>query len=101
MTSNNVLFFKGDLIMTINYHCGELLSPALKSMAEKKLAKLEKYGLDEAVVDIHMAKEGKDFAMKLQLQSKEYNLLAKSSSSDMYKNIDDCLDKLISQINKK
>ncbi len=88
--------------MTINYHCGELLSPALKSMAEKKLAKLEKYGLgEEAVIDIHMAKEGKNFAMKLQLQSKEHNLLAKSSSSDMYKNIDDCLDKLISQLKKK
>lgn len=87
--------------MTKNYHCGDLLSPALQGMLEKKLAKLEKYELRDATIDVHMTKEGKDFVLKLQLQSPEHNLMAKSASSDMYKNIDDCLDKLISQINKK
>lgn len=86
--------------MTKNYHCGDLLSPALQGMLEKKLAKLEKYELKDAVIDVHMTKEGKDFVLKLQLQSPEFNLMAKSASSDMYKNIDDCLDKLISQIKK-
>lgn len=86
--------------MTKNYHCGDLLSPALQGMLEKKLAKLEKYELKDAVIDVHMTKEGKDFVLKLQLASKDHNLMAKSASSDMYKNIDDCLDKLISQIKK-
>ena len=86
--------------MTKNYHCGELLSPALQAMLEKKLAKLEKYELKDAVVDVYMSKEGKDFAMKLALQSDKHNLIAKSVSADMYKNIDECLTKLISQLVK-
>ena len=32
--------------MTKNYHCGNLLSPALEAMLDKKLAKLDKFGLD-------------------------------------------------------
>lgn len=84
--------------MVKNYHCGDLLSPALQSMVEKKLSKLDKYGLDDAVVDVHMSKEGNDFVLKMQLQSREYNILAKAKSNDMYKNIDDCLDRLNSQI---
>ena len=86
--------------MTKNYHCGELLSPALQSMVEKKLAKLDKYDLHDAVVDIYMTKEGKDFVLKIQLQSKEHSAMAKVQSSDMYKNIDDCLDKIVTQIKK-
>ena len=87
--------------MIINYHCGELLSPALKEMLEKKLEKLEKYELRDAAVDVHMAKEGKEFVLKLQLSSPECSLMAKSSSSDMYKNIDECISKLAAQIKKK
>lgn len=89
--------------MVKNYHCGDLLSPALQSMVEKKLAKLEKFGLNDMVVDVHMSKEGNDFALKLQLSSREHNLLAKAKSNDMYKNIDECIDKLSYQIreNKK
>lgn len=89
--------------MVKNYHCGDLLSPALQSMVEKKLAKLEKYGLNDAVVDVHMSKEANDFVLKLQLSSKEHNLLSKAKSNDMYKNIDECIDKLSYQIreNKK
>ena len=86
--------------MTKNYHCGELLSPALQAMLEKKLAKLDKYDLKDAVVDVHMAKEGKDFVLKLQLQSAEHNLMAKSASADMYKNIDECMNKLLAQLKK-
>ena len=88
--------------MIKNYHCGDLLSPALKDMVEKKLAKLDKYNFEpEAVIDITMSKEGKDFAMKLQLQANGVNAMAKAVSGDMYKNIDECLDKLNSQISKK
>jgi len=84
--------------MTKNYHCGNLLSPALESMLEKKLAKLDKFGLD-GVLDIYMKNEGKEqFELKIQLSSKDMNLLAKAVSKDMYKNIDECVDKLNSQI---
>lgn len=87
--------------MTKNYHCGDLLSPALKSMVEKKLAKLEKFGLSDANVDVHMAKEGSDFALKMQLQADEYNIMAKAKSGDMYKNIDECLDRLTIQLKEQ
>ena len=88
--------------MIKNYHCGDLLSPALKDMVEKKLTKLDKYDFEQdAVIDITMSKEGKDFAMKMQLQAEGINAMAKAVSGDMYKNIDECLDKLNSQINKR
>ena len=88
--------------MIKNYHCGDLLSPALKDMVEKKLAKLDKYNFEEdAVIDITMSKEGKDFAMKMQLQAEGVNAVAKAVSNDMYKNIDECLNRLNSQINKR
>lgn len=84
--------------MVKNYHCGELLSPALEAMLEKKLAKLDKFGLD-GVLDVYMKREGKDqFELKIQLTAEDLNLIAKSLSKDMYKNIDDCVDKLNSQI---
>ena len=89
---------KGELYMTKNYHCGDLYSPALEAMLDKKLAKLDKFGID-GVLDIYMKSEGKDqFELKIQLSSKDMNLLAKSVSKDMYKNIDICVDKLNSQI---
>ena len=88
---------KGELFMVINYHCGELLSPAIQSLLEKKLAKFDKYNLD-GVFDVYMTSQGKDFTLKIQLTSKEYDLFVKSVSKDMYKNIDDCVDKLNSQL---
>lgn len=87
--------------MTKNYHCGDLLSPALKTMVEKKLAKLDKFGLEDANVEIHMAKEGNDFALKMQLQADEYNLIAKAKSDEMYKNIDICVDRLTTQLKEQ
>lgn len=84
--------------MTKNYHCGNLLSPALKELVDKKLAKLDKYELTNANVDVHMTKEGLDYVLKMQLQSDELNLLAKAKSNDMYKNIDSCMDRLTSQL---
>lgn len=87
-----------EIVMVKNYHCGDLYSPALEAMLEKKLAKLDKFGID-GVLDIYMKNEGKDqFELKIQLSSKDLNLLAKSVSKDMYKNIDICVDKLNSQI---
>src|SRR5574344_1287209 len=89
--------------MVKNYHCGDLISPALQGMLEKKLSKLEKYDLaPESAVDIYMSKEGKSgFALKMQLTTKNYTLLSKAVSNDMYKNIDECIDKLSSQISEK
>lgn len=84
--------------MTKNYHCGNLLSPALEAMLDKKLAKLDKFGID-GVLDIYMKNEGKEqYELKIQLSAKDMNLLAKAVSKDMYKNIDECVDKLNSQI---
>ena len=48
-----------------------------------------------------MTKEGSEFAMKLQLESDEYNIIAKAKSNDMYKNIDDCLDRLTAQLKEQ
>lgn len=85
------------IVMVINYHCGELLSPAIQELLEKKLEKFDRYNLD-GVFDVYMSAQGKDFTLKIQLTSREYNLFAKSVAKDMYKNIDDCVDKLNSQL---
>ena len=87
--------------MQKNYHCGDLLSPALESLVEKKLNKLDKFELPNAIVDVHMAKEGNDFVMKMQLQADGVNIVAKSKSNDMYKNIDECVDRLTSQLKEQ
>ena len=87
--------------MQKNYHCGDLLSPALESLVEKKLNKLDRFELSNAVVDVSMAKEGNDFVMKMQLQADGVNILAKSKSDDMYKNIDECVDRLTSQLKEQ
>ena len=86
--------------MVKNYHCGDLLSPALESMLSKKLKKLEKFGVDPTV-DIYMSMEGKQFCLKIALKAKSYELMAKAVSDDMYKNIDECVDKLASGLVQK
>ena len=86
--------------MIKNYHCGDLLSPALESMLSKKLAKLDRFGVD-SVVDVYMSTEGRDYCLKLILKAKSYELMAKSVSNDMYKNIDDCVSKLNTQLVQK
>lgn len=86
--------------MVKNYHCGDLLSPALESMLSKKLKKLDKYGVDP-VVDIYMSMEGKKFCLKMILKAKSYELVAKAVNDDMYKNIDECVDKLAAGLIEK
>ena len=86
--------------MVKNYHCGDLLSPALESMVEKKLSKLEKFGVD-LVADIYMSMEGKQFCLKISLKARSYEVMAKAVSDDMYKNIDDCVAKLNAQLVEK
>ena len=88
--------------MTKNYHCGDLLSPALEGLIDKKLGKLDRFGLSEnANVDVHMTKEGGDFVMKMQLVADGVNIMAKAKSNDMYKNIDECVDRLTSQLKEQ
>ena len=49
--------------MNNKYNFGDLLSPALQSLVEKKLERLEKkYDLTNAHADVAMSKEGKDYA---------------------------------------
>lgn len=86
--------------MVKNYHCGDLLSPALEQMLSKKLAKLEKYGVNPTV-DIYMSMEGKQYCLKMSLKAKSYELMAKAVSNDMYKNIDECVNKLASGLVQK
>lgn len=88
--------------MNNKYNCGDLLSPALQSLVEKKLERLEKkYDLTNAHADVAMSKEGKDYALKMQLVTNDCNIFAKSVSQDMYKNIDECVTKLNSQLSKQ
>ena len=85
--------------MNKRYNCGELLSPALQALIEKKVDRLEKkFDLEDANIDISMSKDGKEYVLKMQLASKKHNVIAKAVNGDMYKNIDECIDKLSSQI---
>lgn len=83
--------------MVKNYHAGNLLSPALERLTDKKLSKLEKYA-EDIVVDIFMSLEGKEHVTKMIFKTKNYELVSKARSNDMYKNIDVCVDNLKSQI---
>lgn len=86
--------------MVKNYHCGDLMSPALEGMLEKKLTKLDKFG-DEMALDAYMTMEGKDYSLKMILKAKKNTFVAKEVSGDMYKNIDVCVDKLSEQLIQK
>lgn len=86
--------------MVKNYHAGALLSPALESLCNKKLNKLDKYA-DDLVCDIYMSTEGKEQITKMLLKSRKFELVAKAKSDDMYKNIDTCVDSLKLQISKE
>ena len=86
--------------MVKNYHAGALLSPALERLCNKKLAKLDKYA-DDLVCDIFMSMEGKEQLTKMVLKSRRFELVAKSKSDDMYKNIYTCVDCLKLQISKE
>ena len=89
--------------MNIRYNCGDLLSPALQSLVEKKVDRLvKKFKFDEAQVDVSMAKEGKEgYALKIQIEHNGHNVLAKAVSEDMYKSVDECLAKLDAQLSKQ
>ncbi len=83
-----------------NYHAGDLMSPALKQVCDKKLARLEKYA-DDLTCDVYMSLEGREHATKMVLTSKKFNIVAKAKSEDMYKNLDICVDSLKLQISKE
>ena len=87
--------------MTNNYHGDStLLSEAFKSMCDKKLKKLEKLA-EEINVEIFLSKEGKEHILKMIASSKNWEVVSKEKSDDMYKNIDLCVDSLKKQINEK
>lgn len=86
--------------MVKNYHAKDLLSPALKSLCDKKLDKMDKYA-DDIVCDIFMSMEGKAHITKMVMKSKRFEIVAKAKSEDMYKNIDICVDSLKAQISKQ
>ncbi|MBO7508335.1 MAG: ribosome-associated translation inhibitor RaiA [Clostridia bacterium] len=88
--------------MNIRYNCGDLLSPALEALVEKKVDRLvKKFKIEDAQVDVSMAKEGKEgYALKIQVENGGHNVLAKAVSEDMYKSIDECVAKLDAQLAK-
>lgn len=86
--------------MVINYHAKELLSPALKHLCDKKLEKMDKYA-DDIICDVYMSMEGKDHVTKMVMTSKRFELVARTKSEDMYKNIDVCVDNLKTQISRQ
>ena len=87
--------------MNNNYHGDStLLSDAFKAMCDKKLAKLEKLA-DDISVEIFLSKEGKEHILKMVASSKNWEVVSREKSDDMYKNIDLCIDSLRKQINDK
>ena len=85
--------------MVKNYHAGNLLSPSLESLYNKKLDKLDKYA-DDIVCDIYLSLDGKNHVTKIILKSKKFEVVAQNRSDDMYKNVDVCVDSLKTQISK-
>lgn len=87
--------------MVNNYHGDStLLSEAFKSMCDKKLAKLDKLA-DDINIEIFLSKEGKEHILKMIASTKNWEVVSKEKSDDMYKNIDLCIDSLKKQINIK
>lgn len=85
--------------MTINYHGDETVkSPALENVCNKKLLKMEKLA-EDLEVNVYFSKDAKDFVLKMVATTKNWEVMAKEQSDDMYKNIDGCVDKLKKQIN--
>ncbi|MBQ0017383.1 MAG: ribosome-associated translation inhibitor RaiA [Clostridiales bacterium] len=86
--------------MVKNYHAGDLLSPSLESLCNKKLDKLDKYAKD-LECDVYMSLEGKEHKTKMVLKSKNFEVVAQAKSDDMYKNIDVCIDALKAKMVKE
>lgn len=87
--------------MNNNYHGDStLLSDAFKSMCDKKLSKLDKLA-ENINVEIFLSKEGKEHILKMVASTKNWEVISREKSDDMYKNIDLCIDSLRKQINVK
>lgn len=87
--------------MVVKYHGDStLLSDAFQNMCDKKLGKLEKLA-ENMTVDAFLTKEGKDHILKMVAVTKNWEIVAKGKSDDMYKNIDLCVDILKKEINEK
>lgn len=86
-------------IMIKSYHAGDLLSPALKEVYDKKLDRLDKYG-KEMSSEVYLTLDGKKHVTKVILTSGKNTLVASAKSDDMYKNVDLCVDSLKKQLEK-
>jgi len=78
------------------------VTPALRAYAEKKLSKFEKYLADEqeTLAEMNMRTE-KDFhIVELTIQVNGLTLRGESRTDDMYKSIDDAVDKIERQWDK-
>ena len=79
----------------------DVRSEALEELCEKKLAKIAgKVPSDNISADVNFSLESKDHVLTIKLFVDGDNYIAKTKGQDMYKNIDDCVEKLKTQIMK-
>lgn len=77
------------------------VTEALKTLSEKKLAKLSTF--DPNIIRIHLVfkVENHLHLARATVHTKGKNLIANAESKDMYKTIDLILDKLINQLKNR
>ena len=78
----------------------DVRSKALEDMIEKKLTKLDRFVKDNSTYDIMFSMESGDFVLSIQLLNDGDKYMAKAKGEDMYKNIDECISKLTTQLKK-
>ena len=75
-------------------------SKNLEELITKKLTKLKKFFRGEVLAEITLKGDGKAHAINMIVDSSGNKYNASSTSNDMYKNVDLCLDKLKIQVKK-
>ncbi|MBQ7308289.1 MAG: HPF/RaiA family ribosome-associated protein [Clostridia bacterium] len=79
----------------------DVRSTALEELCEKKLTKLAgKVPSDNLSAEVNFSLESKDHVLTMKLFVDGDNYTAKTKGMDMYKNIDECVEKLKTQIMK-
>lgn len=75
-------------------------SGSVEALVTKKLSKLKKYFRGEVLAEVNIKASGKSHAMSMLVDSAGSTYNVSSVNSDMYKNIDVCINKLKTQVKK-
>lgn len=87
--------------MKIQYsYAGRDVSKNLEELCQKKLNKLKKFFKGEAIAQVSFKADGKSHAIHIKLDSFGKSFEVTGRSSDMYKALDMCIDKLKLQVKK-